>query len=340
MLVTPRAELDRLSGVVEQRIRDFLAAERIRWSRVNEQASSVIDAVAGLIDAGGKRLRPRFCLSGYLAAGGDQGGIAVVPAAAALELLHACALIHDDIMDEASSRRGRPTVHTRHMAEHQRRRWRGDPGRFGENVGILAGDLALVYADQFMAQVPADVGRMWGELRTELIIGQYMDVVSAAAPADGPELARWIAMVKSGSYTILRPLVVGCMVAGRPELAGVFTAYGTALGEAFQLRDDMLNAFGDPRVTGKPGGLDLEQRKMTLLLALAVQRDGRIAGMISSDPGGVRVILEESGAREELEKHIGLLVDEACDAIADAPLDEEWREELAAIAYEVAYRER
>jgi geranylgeranyl diphosphate synthase, type I len=339
-LVTPRAELDRLSGVVEQRMRDFLTAERTRWSRVNEQSSGVIDAVAGLIDAGGKRLRPRFCLSGYLAAGGDQGGIAVVPAAAALELLHACALIHDDIMDESSARRGRPTVHTRYMAEHQRRQWRGDPGRFGENVGILAGDLALVYADQLMAQVPADVTRIWGELRTELIVGQYMDVVSAAQPAGGPELARWIAMVKSGSYTILRPLIVGCVVAGRPELAGAFTDYGTALGEAFQLRDDLLNAFGDPRVTGKPGDLDLEQHKMTLLLALAARRDRRIAEMVYSDPGEVRVILEESGARQELEKRIGLLVDQACDAIAGAPLEEEWREELAILAYAVAYRER
>jgi geranylgeranyl diphosphate synthase, type I len=339
MRVTPRAELDLLLGVVEERIRAFLFDQRTRWSRINEQASGVIDAVADLIDAGGKRLRPRFCLAGYLAAGGEKSGAAVIPAAAALELLHACALIHDDIMDEAATRRGRPTVHTRNAAEHARRQWRGDPGRFGENVGILAGDLALVYADQFMVQAPSGVNETWGELRSELIIGQYMDVVSAATPGDSPALARWIAKVKSGSYTIHRPLVVGCIAAGRPELADAFAAYGAALGEAFQLRDDLLNAFGDPGVTGKPGDLDLQQGKMTLLLTLAMRRDDRLAHP-RADARETRVILEESGARDELEKYIGQLVDRAGEAIAAAPLEEEWRTELAAMAYEVAYRER
>jgi geranylgeranyl diphosphate synthase type I len=329
--------------VVEERLQEFLAAERIRWSQVNDQASSVIDAVADLIGAGGKRLRPAFCLSGYLAAGGDEGGGAVVPAAAALELLHACALIHDDVMDESSLRRGRPTVHAQQMAEHERRRWLGDPRRFGESVAILAGDLALVYADQLMAQAPPDVDQAWGELRSELIVGQYMDVMAANALTGDPELARWIAMVKSGSYTIHRPLVVGCIAAGCPELAGAYTAYGTALGEAFQLRDDMLNAFGDPGLTGKPGGLDLEQHKMTLLLILAMRRDGRIADLVSSDgadPQRMSALMQESGVREELEKHIGQLVERACETIATAPLEEEWRAELAAMAYAVAYREK
>jgi geranylgeranyl diphosphate synthase, type I len=335
-------ERDALLGLAEERMWEFLGAERARWLGVDERAGELIDAVAGLIRAGGKRLRPAFCLSGYLAAGGDASDTSVIPAAVALELLHACALIHDDVMDASPLRRGRRTVHAKYADEHNSRQWRGSPQRFGENVAILAGDLALVYADQIMAEAPPTVDAAWGELRSELIIGQYMDVAAAAGPSAEPDLSRWIAIVKSGRYTIHRPLVVGAVIAGRPELASVFEAYGAALGEAFQLRDDLLNVFGDDRVTGKPCGLDIEQYKMTLLLTLSIQRDVQVRDLMSGaspDPARLRGILAETGVRDDIEAHIGELVERGCQAIAEAPLDVEWRDELAAMAYKVAYRD-
>jgi len=329
--------------LVEDRMREFLSAERTRWSGVDHRASVIIDAVYDLITAGGKRLRPAFCLSGYLAAGGSPEGSPVVPAAVALELLHACALIHDDVMDASALRRGVPTVHARHSAEHGGRGWRGESRRFGESVAILAGDLAMIYADQIMADAPPGIDAAWAELRSELIIGQFMDVAAAAEFSIDPQLSRWIAVVKSGRYTIHRPLVVGATVAGRPELAPVFEAYGAAIGEAFQLRDDLMDAFGDSRLTGKPAGLDFDQHKMTLMLALAMERDERVGELMSGDWGDaarLRDLLVETGAQADLEKHIDQLVEQGCGAVAEAPLDSQWRAELIAMAHQVAYRNK
>src|SRR3954468_24883653 len=166
---------------VERRIRDFLAAERELRCEVDERAGVPIDALVELIDSGGKRVRPSFCIAGYLAAGGDPDAAhGVVAAGAALEALHTCALIHDDVMDASTRRRGAPTLHTRLSAEHARRGWAGEARRFGESVAILAGDLALIYADVIMSEVimsaaAPSVRLAWSELRAELVVGQYMD---------------------------------------------------------------------------------------------------------------------------------------------------------------------
>jgi geranylgeranyl diphosphate synthase type I len=334
---------DRLLSLVDDKMHAFLSGEQAHWLAVDHRSTVLIDAVTQLITAGGKRLRPAFCVSGYLAAGGDPSEDAIIPAAVALELLHACALIHDDVMDESALRRGTPTVHTRFAAEHGSEGWHGQSGRFGESAAILAGDLALVYADRLMAQAPPVAQAAWGELKSELIIGQWMDVLAAARFATDLELARWIAIVKSGRYTIHRPLVVGAIIAGRPELTPAFEAYGTAVGEAFQLRDDLLNVFGDENVTGKPGGLDLEQHKMTLLLTMAINRDERVGRLLPAardDSSGLLRVLAESGVRDDVEKHIDALVERGCAAIADAPLSTEWHDELIIMAHKVAYRDK
>ncbi|BCB91783.1 polyprenyl synthetase family protein [Phytohabitans suffuscus] len=336
---------EHLMELVEQRLREFLRAECDRRSRAHSRAADLVGSIADLVAAGGKRIRPAFCISGYLAAGGDPDDHRVLPAAGALELLHASALIHDDIMDAARRRRGAPTVHERHSATHRLRGWRGEDRRYGEGVAVLAGDLALVYADQFMATAPPLVDALWAELRTELIVGQFVDVHVAAAaelPVD-LDLARWIAVAKSGRYTIHRPLEVGAAIAGRPELGAAFEAYGAAIGEAFQLRDDLMDAFGDGQVTGKPDGLDVEQHKMTLLLGLAMRRDLGIRDLVSSGEaraGRLRTRLRETGVRGDVERHIDRLVDEGCRAIAQAPLAAGWREELTEMAHLVAYRDR
>lgn len=346
----------RLLDRVERRIRDFLAGERELRRTVDERATVPIDALSELIDSGGKRIRPSFCIAGFLAAGGDPAeDDGVVAAAAALEVLHTCALIHDDVMDAAARRRGAPTVHMKHSAEHARHGWQGEPGRFGESVAILAGDLALIYADQIMADAypsgpsaPAAqdvhaVRAAWAELRAELVIGQFMDLVAAAEFSIDPELSRWIAVTKSGRYTIHRPLTVGAGLAGRAELAPAFEAYGDALGEAFQLRDDLIDAFGDAGETGKPGGLDVERHKMTLLLGLAMRRDPRVRDLVvgaGRDPGKLREMLIDTGVSGHVERHIDRLVEQGCQAITTAPIEPSWQEELVAMARQVAYRTR
>ena len=309
----------RLLEQVEDRLDRFIAAERARWCAVAPHAAIPIDAVEALLRAGGKRIRPIFCLSGYLAVGGDPADPGVVDAAAALELLQAFALLHDDVLDNASMRRGQPTAHVRYAVEHERQGWSGEARRYGDGVAILAGDLAYAWADRLATALSPGARAVWDELRTEMIIGQSIDIVVAAQRDADPELARWIARCKSGHYTIHRPLLLGATVAGRPDLTGAFEDYGLAVGEAFQLRDDLIDAFGDSRASGKPAGLDFDQHKMTLLLALVMQRDERVRDLVDGwgradrdggdwDAAALRGLLEEAGVRADVERHIDDLV--------------------------------
>ncbi|MBY8882381.1 polyprenyl synthetase family protein [Streptomyces sp. PLK6-54] len=340
-----RAAAAHLLQCVEERLRSFLAAERQTWAAVDEHAVVPVDALSQLIASGGKRIRPAFCITGYLAAGGAIGEQAdddgIVAAAAAVEMLHISALIHDDVVDDSSRRRGQPTVHTRHIDQHTARHWQGEARRFGEGVAILVGDLALVYSSQLMSAAPRSAIASWDTLRSEVMIGQYMDLAAAAEFSVDPRLSRLIAVIKSGRYSIHRPLVVGAAAAGRPDLAPAFEEYGEAVGEAFQLRDDLLDAFGDTADTGKPAGLDFAQHKMTLLLGWAMQRDDRIHAMITQGghtPEQVRRRLLETGVPADVEAHIAALVERGCKAIADAPIDQQWRAELTDMAHKVAYR--
>ncbi|MFD9436168.1 polyprenyl synthetase family protein [Streptomyces sp. NPDC060002] len=326
---------------VEDRLRSFLSAERQEWAEVNERAVVAIDALSELTASGGKRIRPAFCIAGYLAAGGDPDDPGIVEAAAALEMLHISALIHDDVLDDSDQRRGLPTVHAKHTALHSSRGWQGESRRFGEGVALLVGDLALVYSGELMSKAPRTALAEWNKLRSEVMIGQYMDVAAAAEFSVDPELSRWIALIKSGRYTIHRPLVVGASAAGQRELAAAFTEYGEAVGEAFQLRDDLLDAFGDSADTGKPAGLDFTQHKMTLLLGWAMQRDAHIHRLITEPghaPDEVRRRLVDTGVPDDVEQHIAGLVERGCKAIADAPVPQTWRDELTAMAHRVAYR--
>ncbi|MDN3354909.1 4-hydroxy-3-methylbut-2-enyl diphosphate reductase [Actinomadura sp. DC4] len=326
------------------RIEDLLGTERARWAAVDARAAVPIEAIEELVAAGGKRLRPAFCVSGYLAAGGTADQDAVVAAAAGLELLHAFALIHDDILDNSPTRRGAPTVHARHAGIHAARGWAGEPRRYGEGVAILVGDLAFGYANRLAGGLTGAAMEIWTELGTEMLIGQHLDIALAAELVPDPDLSRWVAVSKSGRYTIHRPLALGAAIAGRPDLQAAFEAYGIAAGEAFQLRDDLLDAFGDSAATGKPAGLDVSEHKMTLLLALAAAEDARVARLVEDgrnwDPARLHAALLASGVREEIEQRIDRLVADARTALATAPLADGWRERLGEMAAQVAYRDR
>jgi (E)-4-hydroxy-3-methyl-but-2-enyl pyrophosphate reductase len=347
--VAPDDALATLLARVDKRIEELLDAEAARWGAVDARVAVPVEAVAELVAAGGKRLRPTFCVSGYLAAGGtvdDGDAETVVAAAAGLELLHAFALIHDDIMDNSPTRRGVPTVHARHAALHAERGWTGEHRRYGEGVALLAGDLALSYASRLTSALPGPAMEIWTDLVTEMIIGQQLDIALAAELEPDPGLARWVAVCKSGRYTIHRPLALGASIAGQPRLQEPFEAYGVAAGEAFQLRDDLLDAFGDSAATGKPVGLDVSEHKMTLLLALAAAKDSRVARLVADsrggdwDPAELRDALLASGVRQDVEQQIDALVATARTVLEDAPLADDWRLRLAKMAEEVAYRDR
>ena len=198
----------------------------------------------------------------------------VVDAGAAFELMHAFALFHDDVMDDSASRRGAPTTHAVYADEHGRATWAGESRRFGEGVAILVGDLAFVLADQLLIGAPTEAWALWNELRIELNVGQYLDILGSVQRERRLVKAERIARYKSGKYTIERPLHLGAVLAapdaGRRAARRRSARYGLPLGDAFQMRDDVIGAFGDAAVTGKPVGDDLREGKPTPLLARAV----------------------------------------------------------------------
>jgi geranylgeranyl diphosphate synthase, type I len=311
--------------LVEARLTQVLDEMTSRWTRRQPGLGELFDELSAFIAAGGKRLRPLFCFWGAVGAGASEDAPDVVDLGAALELLHAFALIHDDVMDGSDTRRGRPSMHRRFEYRHAAERLGGERRRFGEGLAVLAGDLAFVLADTLVGRLPIEVRTMWDELRIELTMGQWLDMVGAARRDRSPEVARWVATYKSGRYTVERPLQLGAALAGRNELIGQYATVGRPLGEAFQLRDDLLGVFGDPRQTGKPVGADLREGKPTLLLALAVAgsdasrrcRLGRAGAVdLTDDEVGEMVeVVRTSGAVETIERQIGDLVEQALDAL-------------------------
>jgi geranylgeranyl diphosphate synthase type I len=347
--VTAPSSLLSIAGPVEQRLRALLDTERSRWRAVDAELVPPLDALADLLLAGGKRLRPAFCHWAFVGAGGDAGDPLLVDAGAALELLHAMALVHDDVMDGSDRRRGVDTAHRRFARRHEAAGWRGEARRFGEGVAILIGDVAFVYADGLLARAPVRARAVFDELRVELNMGQYLDLLGSARGAVDLDTARRIVTYKSGKYSVERPLHLGAALAGRlDELEAPLTAYGLPLGEAFQLRDDVLGALGETAATGKPVGDDLREGKPTPLLALARARatpaqaaelDG--VGDPALDPAGIarlQAVLVDTGAVDELEARIDALTAQALDVAKELPITAEAQVALAELATYVAER--
>ena len=307
-----------------------------------------------LAAAGGKRLRPAMSYLGWVAASGRRRGLGhaeVVRAGAALELLHLFALIHDDVMDESDSRRGRPTVHVRAGELHVAAAGRGGPQRFGESIAILLGDLAHAEADHLAGQLPEPMRRIWRVLVVELVCGQRYDLTGSACGRHDLAHARHVARSKSGAYTVERPLQLGASAAAAPEVViASLRTYGRALGEAFALRDDVLGVWGDPERTGKPVGDDLVSGKPTVLMALAHERlTGAAARRLRrvttgcADPGEVEALLVDltaAGLRGEVEDLIATHVRTALDALDDRVLDPLGVSQLRRIAAEIAWRDK
>ncbi|HAM23942.1 MAG TPA: polyprenyl synthetase [Actinobacteria bacterium] len=300
---------------------------------VSDDLSVFIECLSDLM-SGGKRLRPAFCYWGFRAAGGADCEEAI-RAATALELLQACALVHDDVMDGSDTRRGLPAVHRRFAALHRGSQWLGSPEAFGLGAAILMGDLCLSWADELLMASGLPVDRLmaakpiYDEMRTELMAGQYLDLLEQARGGGDIARAERVIRFKSAKYTIERPLHLGVALAGGdPALFTTFTNFGLPLGEAFQLRDDVLGVFGDPSETGKPAGDDLREGKRTVLIARAMEkatpadaaRIHRHLGDPHLDADGVallRSIISETGALEAVEARIDELVEASARAIDD-----------------------
>jgi len=351
--------LDRadLRNRVQVALRTFLRHQRGRLAEIEQTAlSPVADAVESLVLSGGKRLRPAFAYWGYRGAGG-QDSDEVVGTVAALELVQASALIHDDVMDGSATRRGEPAVHRRFAGLHAASGWRGDAGAFGTAAAILLGDLCLVWSDELLhrggldPQTLARARPVFDEMRSEVTLGQYLDVQTQATGDTSTGRASLVARFKSAKYTIEQPLLLGAAIANAPaSLVKAYSAFGLPLGEAFQLRDDILGVFGDPAVTGKPAGDDLREGKRTYLVAAALETAGpagrglieRCLGDPRLDARGVAALREmivDSGALARTEERIEELTAAALHALDGVEVEPEAAEVLAGLAAFATRRE-
>jgi geranylgeranyl diphosphate synthase type I len=340
---------------VDAELGRVLRDQRDRMVGGDAGVSRPFDELDRIVGAGGKRLRPLFCLLGYQAGKGDPGP-EILRSAAALELLHTFAIVHDDVMDRSRVRRGQPASWVELAGAHRREGMRGDPASFGVAAAVLVGDLALILADQAFLGSGFPPGRVlpaldrYNRMRAEMVAGQYLDVLGAHSGSAGEAEARRVAVLKSGLYTVEGPLHIGCLLAGgRPEMLAMLSRYGVPLGEAFQIRDDVLGVFGDPSATGKDRDSDLREGKRTVLvartLALAEEADRRFIeerlgrpDLSADDVGRIRSLMEDSGALASTLRLIGDLTEEAKSAVDPQAAPAEVAEALRDMADVLALR--
>jgi len=327
-----------------------LVPEIERWSTLDPDLALPLGDLRELVLAGGKRLRPAFCYWAFVGSGGDPTDPIVIDAGASLELLHTFALVHDDVMDGSLTRRGLDAIHIGFEKRHRSGGWRGEPRRFGEGVAVLVGDLAFVYADLLLANAPRRAHDVFTDLRLEVNIGQYLDLIGTVRGRPTVDAARRICCYKSGKYTIERPLHLGLALANAPDSAyDTLSRYGMPLGEAFQLRDDLLGVFGDEIETGKPVGVDLREAKPTALVARAFDAARPIDrqflelrfgahDLTESEVERMRTLLRTTGAHDAVEADVRRLLHEALDALEKADITAEAHTELTELAVYVAER--
>jgi geranylgeranyl diphosphate synthase type I len=349
-------------GLVDGLLTEVLSDLTHLWTTAFDDAGTVdvlgpsdlpqlLDRLAG---SGGKKLRPVMSYLGWLAASGRARGVGhadVVRVGAALELLHLFALVHDDVMDESDSRRGQPTVHAQAGQLHAEATALGSSQRFGDSIAVLLGDLAHAEADHLVGDLPVQMRKIWRILVVELVCGQRRDLTGSAAGRRDLTHARQVARMKSGAYTVERPLELGAAAAHAPDVVfACLSRYGRELGEAFALRDDLLGAWGDPARTGKPAGDDLISGKPTVILALAQNRLegparemlGRVGTpeLIESEVTLLQDELRACGVLAEVEAMIAAHVDRAVAALDERALDPEGVAELTRMAAQIAWRDR
>ena len=336
MSLEPQFALADIRIHVQRDLTDFLAEQTHYLGEIGTELIPAAEAINAFLLDGGKRLRPLFAYCGYVSAGGEDDD-AIIRAISSLELLQGCALIHDDLMDASDTRRGKPSIHRLFENIHRNEELSGSAANYGASAAILLGDLALVWADQMLRQsgiTDAQFIRtlaIYDEMRVEIMAGQFLDIHEQALATQSVARSLKIARYKSGKYTVERPLHFGTSLAlpagdKRENFFAMFSEFGLPLGEAFQLRDDLLGVFGDPTLTGKPAGDDLREGKRTVLMAMTQDRasakqEATIANYFGDrrlDSEGVealRTIIIETGARDHVEDLIEKLTLTALDAL-------------------------
>jgi geranylgeranyl diphosphate synthase, type I len=347
------ASLARIRSEVAAALSQFMTGQRTVLAGISAEMLPWIDSMAELL-SGGKRLRPAFCYWGWRAAGGADCQ-EIYAAAAALELLHASALVHDDVMDSSDTRRGRPAVH-RQFAGPQAGAGSDAANAFGAGAAILIGDALLSWTDELFHRsgMPPEALRrgqpVLDAMRTEVAAGQYLDLVNQFTRNDSVQSAMQVVTYKTAKYTIERPLHLGAAMTGSPAapaaaaaVAGTCTEYGLPLGTAFQLRDDILGIFGDPALTGKSVTGDISEGKRTVLMALTRERASAAQlrvlerhlgdrALTEEAAAEVRTVITDSGALAECEMLISAGVKEATSALDGAPITEDARQALTELA--------
>ena len=332
------ADLKEIRNSINQELLNFVAGENKYLNEIGSELTAVANAMERFLLDSGKRLRPLFAYIGFLGTG-SKPSPEILRACAALELVHVCALMHDDVMDASDTRRGAPSIHKAFEAQHKAEKLSGSAEQFGISAAILLGDLALVWSAKMLHQSGINgetlvrALAMYDEMRVELMAGQYLDIYEQALASESVERSLKVARYKSGKYTIERPLHFGAALGGAAEsLMKTFSDYGLPLGEAFQLRDDVLGIFGNPDETGKPAGDDLREGKRTVLLAktmaLADAKSkaelNRALGnqdLTEADVLHVRNIIIDSGALAEVEDLISSLTSSAHSALEYGEID-------------------
>lgn len=362
-------ESNQLVDLVQLQIDEFLAEKRAELANIAPELTALTD-VGGSLLSGGKRFRARFCYWGWQSVAGipssesplDDDSVSrelpgVLMSASALELFHAAALVHDDIMDRSDTRRGAPAAHRRFEQMHTDGGWAGSAEAYGQSSALLLGDLLLGWSDELLGRGLALLPRPsalaaraeFMTMRTEVMAGQFLDIHDESAWASYPESealdrAQRVLIYKSAKYSVEAPLAVGATLgAGSKEQLSALRAFGLPLGVAYQLRDDLLGVFGDPELTGKPAGDDLREGKRTAIIAVARQKLSTSANSILDELLGdpdltrnqvdmIRSTLHDSGAVDQIEKVIARNLERACEAIDDAPLAQTARTQLLALA--------
>ncbi|MWA09144.1 polyprenyl synthetase family protein [Streptomyces sp. BA2] len=343
-------------------IGDFFAERRAEADTLGEDFAATVAELESYVLRGGKRVRPAFAWLGWIGAGGDEHdplAASVLSACAGLELLHASALIHDDIIDASRTRRGHPAAHVTFAERHRLRGFSGDPDAFGTGTAILIGDLAQVWADAMVrasglpSEAQARVGPVWSAVRSEVLYGQLLDLTNQASADEGIDAALRVNQYKTASYTVERPLQFGAAIAGaEPDLVAAYRSFGADIGIAFQLRDDLLGVFGDPAVTGKPSGDDLREGKRTVLLASALERaderDPAAAGFLRATIGTdlsddelatARAVFIDAGAVDHVERLIALRTDRAMAVLEASDVTVPAKDQLVAMAVKATQRD-
>ncbi len=355
-------DLDQIPQVVHARLTRFLDARADEVASIGGPVSDAVDYLRNFVLNGGKRIRPLYVWAGFVAAHDRNNSLesieAVLDAAASLEFIQACALIHDDIIDSSDTRRGFPTVHRAVETFHAENNMEGDSGHFGEAVAILAGDMALVWAEDMLqdsglsAEALHRARDAWRGMRTEVIGGQLLDIYLEAQASESVELANAVNRFKTAAYTIERPLHLGASIGGADdELIDALRSYGHDIGIAFQLRDDLLGVFGDPTITGKPAGDDIREGKRTVLLALALKSadddNPEAAATIRASVGKVtdpseivRIaeLIRATGAEEKVEQKITELTASGLAHLEIDSIPQDIREQLRSLAIRATER--